>query len=66
MIDPKGHSTCECWGFLRWGHRGPCKHIKCLKKLLAEGKLPVATLSALQLQDLAEERQRRMAELDDL
>jgi hypothetical protein len=35
-------SQCECRGWLRWGHRGPCKHLRELAKLLAEGLLPDA------------------------
>jgi hypothetical protein len=25
--DNDGPPSCECPGWLRWGHRGPCKHI---------------------------------------
>jgi hypothetical protein len=35
-------SSCECKGFLRWGHRRPCKHLRSLAKLHAEGRLPAA------------------------
>jgi hypothetical protein len=30
------HSSCECKGFLRWGH---CKHVEALEALAASGKL---------------------------
>jgi hypothetical protein len=30
-------STCECKGFLRWGH---CKHLESIEGLKAAGKLP--------------------------
>jgi hypothetical protein len=36
-LSPEGHITCECRGFLRWGH---CKHIKTLQ---AAGMLPTVT-----------------------
>ena len=32
---PQDHS-CECLGFLRWGH---CKHLETLSDLIAQGKL---------------------------
>jgi hypothetical protein len=31
--------TCECPGWLRWGHRGPCKHLQSLRALVDAGKL---------------------------
>jgi hypothetical protein len=31
--------TCECPGFLRWGHLGPCKHLDGLRALVSAGKL---------------------------
>ena len=31
-----GGDTCECKGFLKWGH---CKHVEGLKALRAAGKL---------------------------
>jgi hypothetical protein len=38
--DP-GHPrhSCECLGFLRWGHRSPCKHVASLLALHRSGKL---------------------------
>ena len=33
-------STCECKGFLRWGH---CKHVEVLEALTAAGKLAPST-----------------------
>jgi hypothetical protein len=35
-----GQHECPCRGQLRWDHRRPCKHIRCLLKLHAQGKLP--------------------------
>ncbi len=32
-------SRCECLGFLRWGHRHPCKHIDAGHKLKELGLL---------------------------
>jgi SWIM zinc finger len=34
-------STCSCRGFLRWGHRHPCRHIGALLSLQGKGKLDV-------------------------
>jgi hypothetical protein len=35
--DNDGPPSCECPGFLRWGHRGPCKHLACLHALTERG-----------------------------
>jgi hypothetical protein len=70
-------SQCECVGWLRWGHRGPCKHLRSLAKLLAEGLLPEAPchcgrkaeLSTGECQACADawaDRQARVRDLDDL
>jgi hypothetical protein len=32
-------STCECRGFLRWGHRKACRHVSSLLALIRDGKL---------------------------
>jgi hypothetical protein len=32
-------SSCDCLGFLQWGHRGPCKHIGALTALREAGRL---------------------------
>ncbi len=29
-------STCECWGWMRWGH---CRHVECLAALQDAGRL---------------------------
>jgi hypothetical protein len=39
-LDEDGNHSCECWGHLRWGSRGPCRHIIALLALEAEGRLP--------------------------
>jgi hypothetical protein len=31
--------SCECMGFLRWGH---CKHVSGLMALISQGKLPAS------------------------
>jgi hypothetical protein len=31
--------SCECLGFQRWGHRGPCKHLAGLTALVHAGRL---------------------------
>jgi hypothetical protein len=57
LIDPAGHDSCECRGFLRHGH---CKHVSAVRSLLAEGAfdacpacagngwVPTADLSAVE------------------
>jgi hypothetical protein len=35
-----GNHSCACWGHLRWGSRGPCRHIAALLTLQAVGTLP--------------------------
>jgi hypothetical protein len=69
-------STCECKGWLRWGHRKPCKHLRSLAKLHAEGKLPpapchcgrpaVAGGECLACSDAAADRAARRHDLDTL
>jgi hypothetical protein len=81
-----GLSTCECWGFLRYEQRGPCRHILLLQQLAKDGHLPIRPRprpmpprpprpaaccedgSCLACTDIAEDRQRRLADLslDDL
>lgn len=34
-LEPAGNS-CECWGWLRWGH---CRHVSGLSDLVARGEL---------------------------
>jgi hypothetical protein len=31
--------ACDCVGFLRWGHRGPCRHLAALMALAQAGQL---------------------------
>lgn len=38
MLDGPEGTTCECLGFLRW--RKPCKHLKALRALVADGRIP--------------------------
>ncbi len=30
---------CECFGFLRWGHRTLCKHVAALLAIIRSGRL---------------------------
>jgi hypothetical protein len=39
-LDPRGHHSCECLGFLRHGHKTVCKHVAACVALVASGKLP--------------------------
>jgi hypothetical protein len=32
-------TSCECWGWLRWGWLHPCRHIAALTQMVEEGKL---------------------------
>jgi hypothetical protein len=32
-------SQCSCLGFLRWGHRGPCKHISACAALVSRNRI---------------------------
>jgi hypothetical protein len=32
-------SSCSCLGFLRWGHRGPCKHISACAALVSRNRI---------------------------
>ena len=34
-----GASHCECLGWLRWGHRAPCRHVASLLALQRAGRL---------------------------
>jgi hypothetical protein len=36
LLSPEGRHSCECDGFLRWGH---CKHLLTLLDLRRDGKL---------------------------
>jgi hypothetical protein len=38
LSDPR-HSSCECLGFVRWGHRHLCKHISAVVALHNAGRL---------------------------
>jgi hypothetical protein len=38
LIDPHGHDSCECRGFLRHGH---CKHVDAIRSMIAEGAFDV-------------------------
>jgi hypothetical protein len=38
LADPR-HSSCECLGFLRWGHKTICKHVACLVALRSSGRI---------------------------
>jgi hypothetical protein len=33
------HSTCECLGHLRHGHRTVCKHVACLQALVSRNRI---------------------------
>jgi hypothetical protein len=62
-------STCECPGFLRWGHHGPCKHLSALLALQAAGKLPSprpAPVDAIDLDALADGEAARTDPWDDI
>jgi hypothetical protein len=37
--DNDGPPSCECLGFQRWGHRGPCKHLSACGALVEAGRL---------------------------
>jgi hypothetical protein len=77
----RGNHLCPCLGQQRWGHRRPCKHIRSLLKLHAEGKLPqlparlcevceaapaVAGRECLSCHDAAALARAQRCELDDL
>jgi hypothetical protein len=73
-------SQCECRGWLRWSHRGPCRHLWLVGELLRDGVIrpkprpplpfpqPPRPAASLEESDWAEDRQRRLADLslDDL
>jgi hypothetical protein len=39
--------SCECKGWLRWGHRTLCKHIRSLRQLHGQGRLPTGPVLPL-------------------
>jgi hypothetical protein len=76
-----GNHLCPCLGQQRWGHRHPCKHIRSLLKLHAEGRLPqlparlcevceaapaVAGRECLRCHDAAALARAQRCDLDDL